>query len=68
MAGWCGMCRKNYKEHGLDHMENCEGEPRGVVSGSLEDYHQQTGDTGLVQAPEGFDWNEALRSRDKRGG
>lgn len=53
MPGWCGKCRKDYKEHGLDHIDNCDGEPRGVVSGSLEDYHQQTGDTGLLQAPEG---------------
>ena len=66
MPGYCGKCEKYYSEHGLDHIENCEGRRPGVVSGSLEDYHQQTGDTGLIQAPEGFDWNEALRSRDKR--
>jgi len=68
MAGYCGTCGKNYREHGFDHIRNCEGAPRGVISGSLEDYQQQTGDYGLVQAPDGFDWDEALIHRDKRRG
>ena len=62
MPGYCGKCEQYYEEHGLDHIENCPGRKPGVVSGSLEDYHQQTGDTGLIQAPESFDWDEALRS------
>lgn len=61
MAGYCGKCMKNYTERGLDHIENCEGRSKGVISGSLEDYHQQTGDIGLIQAPEGFNWNESVR-------
>ena len=40
--------------------DECPGtDSKPVVAGSLEDYQQQTGDYGLVQAPEGFDWNEA---------
>ena len=64
MPGYCGKCMKNFTEHGLDHIENCEGRPRGIIAGSLEDYHQQTGDYSLIQAPEEFDWNEALDQLD----
>ena len=63
MAGYCGRCEQYYDESGLIHMEECPGRKKGVISGSLEDYRQQTGDTGLIQAPDDFDWNEALDDR-----
>ena len=65
MAGYCGKGERYYDENGLDHMDNCQGHKPRVISGSLEDYHQQTGDTGLVQVPDGFDWDEALAHRDR---
>ena len=47
-------------------MDECPGtDSKPVVAGSLEDYQQQTGDYGLVQAPEGFDWNEAQEHLDR---
>ena len=66
MPGYCGICETHYDCHYTVHEDECPGRKRGVVSGSLEDYYQQTGDTGLVQAPEDFDWNEALRTHDRR--
>ena len=65
MPGYCGICEQYYSCHYTNHEEECPGRKPGVISGSLEDYHQQTGDTGLVQAPDGFDWSEALRQRDE---
>lgn len=58
MPGYCGKCNKEYDGSSEDH--ECD-DGGWVESGSLEDYHRQTGDTGLVQAPDGFDWDEALR-------
>ena len=63
MPGYCGICNRNYEENGLDHIENCSGGDNWIESGSLEDYHQQTGDTGLIQAPHDFDWNDVLNHR-----
>ena len=60
MPGYCGICNTYYDCHGLDHMAECPGtDSKPVEAGSLEDYQQQTGDFGLLQAPDGFDWNEA---------
>ena len=66
MPGYCGICGQYYDEHGLDHLENCPGPDEGVVSGSLEDYQQQTGDTGLIQAPEGFTQEDVRKFKDRK--
>lgn len=60
MPGYCGLCNTNYDCQWEDHEAECPGtDAKPTVAGSLDDYQQQTGDYGLLQAPEGFDWNEA---------
>ena len=64
MSGYCGKCGQYYDCHYTVHEQECPGEDsHAVVSGSLEDYQQQTGDYGLIQAPDGFNWDEAQRRR-----
>ena len=66
MSGYCGLCNTYYDCHFTVHEDECPGtDSQAVVSGSLEDYQQQTGDYGLMQAPEGFDWNEAQEHRER---
>ena len=43
MAGYCGKCNRHYNEHYSVHDEECEGETKGIVSGSVEDFEQQCG-------------------------
>ena len=60
MPGYCGICNTYYEGSGFDHMDECPGtDSKPIRAGSMEDYQQQTGDFGLIQAPEGFDWDEA---------
>ena len=59
MSGYCGGCEKYYEGNGFDHLDECPGSASGLPESELEEYRRETGDGGLIQAPDGFDWQEA---------
>ena len=61
MAGYCGRCQTHYDCHYIEHDEECEGSPRMIEQGSMEDFENQRSLNNWDDKQAEEIWNEHYR-------